>query len=203
MTQEVTESAGAAGPDRREAILDAAEASFADKGFDAAPTAHVAATAGVPKGLVFYYFPRKTDLLRTLLDERLPTVPLEMASEIARRGDPVGSLLRLAQRLGLGSHESVVLRTIIFREAGTHPEVRDHIRALRDRLLDLTESVLDIVFAGAVASVRRRQAASTYVAVMLDEANARRFDGPVPDLEGAAEILSAGLGGVPETGSAG
>jgi hypothetical protein len=28
---------------------------------------------------------------------------------------------------------------------------------------------------------------------MLDEANARRFDGSVPDLEGAARIVSAGL----------
>jgi hypothetical protein len=28
---------------------------------------------------------------------------------------------------------------------------------------------------------------------MLDEANARRFDGEVPDLEGAAEIVSRAL----------
>ena len=41
--------------------------------------------------------------------------------------------------------------------------------------------------------VRRRQAAHTFVAVMLDEANARRFVGEVPDLEGAAEIVSRAL----------
>jgi len=83
--------------------------------------------------------------------------------------------------------------TIIFREAGTHPEVREHIRALREGLLDLTEAVLDLAAPGALDPNRRRQAAQTYVAVMLDEANARRFDGPVPDLEGAARIVSAGL----------
>jgi hypothetical protein len=31
------------------------------------------------------------------------------------------------------------------------------------------------------------------VAVMLDDANARRFDGPSPDLAGAARIVSGAL----------
>jgi hypothetical protein len=34
-----------------------------------------------------------------------------------------------------------------------------------------------------------------FVAVMLDEANARRFDGEVPDLEGAAEVVSRAAAG--------
>ena len=179
--------------DRRARILDAAEQQFADHGFDATPTARIAEEAGVPKGLVFYYFPRKTDLLRTLLNERLPAAPLCTASAVARRGDVAGSLLRLAARLGLGEHESVVLRAIIFREADTHPEVRGHIRALREGLLELTEAVVDAATSHAVAPKLRRQAAHTYVAVMLDEANARRFDGAVPDLAGAAQIISSAL----------
>jgi AcrR family transcriptional regulator len=189
-------SAGGRGPDAhgaRQRILDAAEAQFARDGFDATPTARIAEQAGVPKGLLFYYFPKKIDVLRTLLAERLPAAPLCGLTGIARSGDLPGSLLRLARKLRLGQHESVVLRTIIFREAGTHPEVREHIRALREGLLDLTESVLDLAAPRALDPNRRRQAAQTYVAVMLDEANARRFDGPVPDLEGAARIVSAGL----------
>ncbi|MGZ4469949.1 MAG: TetR/AcrR family transcriptional regulator [Nocardioidaceae bacterium] len=179
--------------DSRTRILDAAEQRFADLGFDATPTAKIAEDAAVPKGLVFYYFPRKTDILRALLDERLPSAPLCQADEVARAGDPVGSLLRLARRLGLSSHDSVVLRSIIFREAGTHPEVREHIRALREGLLALTEAVLDAAVEHVLDPVRRRQAAHTFVAVMLDEANARRFDGPVPDLSGAAHIVSSAL----------
>lgn len=182
--------------DRRARILDAAEDQFADHGFDATPTARIAQQAGVPKGLLFYYFPRKTDLLRTLLNERLPTAPLCTASAVARRGDVAGSLLRLAATLGLGEHDSVVLRTIIFREADTHPEVRRHIQDLREGLLELTEAVVDAAVPQAIAPKLRRQAAHTYVAVMLDEANARRFDGAVPDLAGAAQIISSAL--VPE-----
>lgn len=185
----------AAGDDgaRRHRILDAAERCFAQVGFDATPTARIAADAEVPKGLLFYYFPRKIDLLRALLDERLPSHPLCAPRDVVRRGDPAGSLSQLARHLGLGDHDSPVLRTIIFREASTHPEVRAHIGKLRKGLLELTEAVIEAALPDVVEPVRRRQAAQTFVAVMLDEANARRFDGPLPDVDGAAEIVAGAL----------
>ena len=88
--------------DRRTRILDAAEELFAEDGFDATPTARIADAAAVPKGLVFYYFPRKIDLLLTLLQERLPALPPCDLHDVVRRGDPARSLLRLDKRLGLG-----------------------------------------------------------------------------------------------------
>src|SRR5512144_2917481 len=115
MTPKSREPDALAGPDgqRRSRILDAAERLFAERGFDATPTARIAALADVPKGLVFYYFPRKIELLKALLNERLPHHPLCDAEEVAVPGNPVRSLLRLARRLALGEHESQVLRTII------------------------------------------------------------------------------------------
>ena len=65
-------------PEARQRILDAAEAQFAQDGFDATPTARIAEQAGVPKGLLFYYFPKKIDVLRALLAERLPVAPLRL-----------------------------------------------------------------------------------------------------------------------------
>ncbi len=177
----------------RTRILDAAETLFARDGFDATPTSRIAAEAQIGKGLLFYYFPRKEDVLRALLAERMPAAPLADLAGVARRGDVSGSLVRLARRLDLSAHESLVLRTIIFREANTHPEVREHVRALRTGLVDLTERVLDAASRTVLSPARRRDAAQTYVAVMLDDANARRFDGPVPDLRGAARIVAAGL----------
>jgi AcrR family transcriptional regulator len=185
--------AGDVAADRRKRILDAAESRFAENGYDATGTTAIAEAARVPKGLVFYYFPRKIDILRALLDERLPGAPLCEPGEVARRGDPVGSLLRLARHLGLGDHESAVLRTIIFQESGTHPDVREHLRALREGMLDLTEAVLDKAVEHVIDPVLRRQAAHTFVAVMLDEANARRYDGAVPDLSGAARVVCGAL----------
>lgn len=178
--------------DRRTRILNASEELFAEDGFDATPTARIAAAAEVPKGLVFYYFPRKIDILLTLLEERLPT-PRCATGDVAKVGDPAGSLLRLEKRLGLGGHDSLVLRKIIFRESSTHPEVREHLRRLRAGLVELTESVLERAVDFVVDPKLRRQAADTYVAVMLDRANAGRFGGALPDLKGAARVVSLAL----------
>jgi len=175
--------------DRRTRILDAAEDLIAEHGFDATPTAKIAHEAGVPKGLVFYYFPRKIDLLLTLLKERLPAVPPCDLNDVVRAGDPARSLLRLDKRLGLGQHESLVLRRIVFREGSTHREVREYLRRLRQALVELTETVLERAVPGRLDPRLREQAAHTFVAVMLDRANATRIGGSLPDLEGAARVI--------------
>ena len=68
-----------------------------------------------------------------------------------------------------------------------------HIRSLREGLLELTERVLEGASPAKFAPDRRRHAAHTYVVLMLDDANARRYDGPGPDLAGAASIVATGL----------
>jgi AcrR family transcriptional regulator len=181
------------GNDARQRILDTAETEFARQGFDATPTARIATLAGVPKGLLFYYFPTKIDLLRAVLAERLPVAPLCSLAGIARSGDIPGSLVRLNRRLNLGEHASPVLRTIVFREAETHPEVGEHIRALRAGVVDLTDRVLRSAAPVDLDDRRRRQAAETFVALMFDAANSRRADGPSLDLKAAAGLIAAGL----------
>jgi AcrR family transcriptional regulator len=179
--------------DARGRILDAAEHLMASDGFDATPTSRIAARAKVAKGLLFYYFPRKIDLLRCLLKERLPAPPMNLSNDIAERGDLPGSLLRLAQSFHVSQSRSPEVTTIVFREAGTHPEVGQHLQALRDGLVELTERVLDAASPKALDRHRRQGAADTYVAVLLHDANARRFNGPLPDLDAAAHIVAAGL----------
>ncbi|MBO0827616.1 MAG: TetR/AcrR family transcriptional regulator [Streptosporangiales bacterium] len=184
-----TEADGSA----RERILDAAQEAFAEHGFDATPTARIAKLAQTPKGLLFYYFPKKIDILLALLGERLPEAPLCRHADVVRAGDVVGSLRRLADELDLGGHESVVLRSVLFREADTHPEVRAHLHTLNDGLVELTERVLDGATGPGLDPKHRRDAAITFVAVMLFDANSRRFDGPLPDLTAAARLVAAGL----------
>src|SRR5208337_1966831 len=54
--------------DRNQAkILKAAEAVFAEKGFDGATTAEIAARAGVPKPNIHYYFGTKQQLYDRLI----------------------------------------------------------------------------------------------------------------------------------------
>ena len=71
-----------AAADARVRILDAAEQLIASDGFDATPTARIAARAKVAKGLLFYYFPRKIDLLRCLLTERLPAPTMRLCQPV-------------------------------------------------------------------------------------------------------------------------
>lgn len=184
-------------PDARERILDAAEELFAASGFDAAPTAKIAEGARTPKGLLFYYFPKKIDILRTLLRERMPIAPLCDVDGLAEPGDVTGSLQRLAARLDLGRHESVVLRSVLMREVDTHPEVREHLHELTDGLVELTETVLDAATVEPLDPDLRREAAVTYVSVLLFDVNSRRFDGPRPDLAATARIVAAGLAATP------
>ena len=82
------------------------------------------------------------------------------------------------------------MRQIIFRESGTHAEVRKHLRHLRTALVDLTERVLRGAVSPAPGKQVVRRAADTFVAVMLDHANARRIGGALPDLEGAAQTVA-------------
>jgi AcrR family transcriptional regulator len=181
------------GGDARERILDAAQDLFAADGFDATPTSRIAGRAAVAKGLLFYYFPRKMDLLRTLFVERLPVHSLSSLAGIAVPGDVAGSLVRLADRIGLTGRHSQVLSAILFREASTHPDLRDHLRALSAVLMELTEAVLDAASPRKLDRDRRTAAAGTFVAVMLHQANSQRFNGPVPDLGATAQILSGAL----------
>jgi AcrR family transcriptional regulator len=179
--------------DARERILNAAEDLFAADGFDATPTARIAHRAAVAKGLLFYYFPRKIDLLRTLFAERLPVHTLSSVTGVAVKGDMAGSLVRLADRIGLTGHHWQVLSAILFREASTHPDVRDHLRGLYSVLMELTEAVLDAASPRKLDHDRRKAAAGTFVAVLLHQANSHRFNGPVPDLGATAEIVSGAL----------
>lgn len=177
----------------RERILDAAEDLFAEDGFDATPTSRIAHRAAVAKGLLFYYFPSKIDLLRTLFAERLPLHPLFSVAGVAVKGDLAGSLVRLAERIGLTRHHPDVLSDVLFREVSTHPDVGEHVRALYTALMDVTEEVMEAASPRALDRGRRKAAANTFVAVLMHEANFNRFNGPVPDLGATAEIVASGL----------
>ncbi|GAA4560686.1 helix-turn-helix domain-containing protein [Pseudonocardia xishanensis] len=124
----------------RERILAAAEELFAEKGFDATPTSRIAARAEVPKGLVHYYFARKADLLEALV-ERLPRERIDRAAVVVP-GDVEASLCRLVAVLDALLDSSAVLSHLLWREADTHPAVRDALHQRFDALVAEIRAVL-------------------------------------------------------------
>lgn len=133
----------------RERILIAAEELFADAGFDATPTSRIAERAGVPKGLVHYYFKRKPDLLRALVerlpDERIATDGVVVAGDIAE------SLHRLVDVLDRKLASSAVLSHLLWREADTHPAVLEALQARFERIVAQIRSVMVAAVPGCTA----------------------------------------------------
>lgn len=126
----------------RERILTAAEELFAETGFEATPTSKIAERAGVPKGLVHYYFKRKPDLLVALV-ERLPDERIDL-SRVVVDGDVAGSLRGLLAELDRRRQESLLLSSLLYREADTHHTVRD---ALQDRFRHLVALIRKVIMA--------------------------------------------------------
>ena len=127
-------------PGARERILAAAEALFAEDGFEATPTSRIAKRAGVPKGLVHYYFKRKPDLL-TALVERLPEDRIDPAAVVVP-GDVAASLHRLVDAFDRALDSSAVLSHLLWREADTHPAVLDALQARFERMVQLIREVV-------------------------------------------------------------
>ena len=186
----------------RTRILDAAETLFATNGFDATATATIAATADVPKGLIFYYFPTKEAILDTLVAERMPAEPITDVNALVEPGDPAASLVNMDTALNLRDHRSPVLRVIIWREAAGHPDVRSHLHRLRSNLHDVTMRLLQASAPGPVQPGTLRACATTWVSAMFSAASIDRLldlDGParnLEDLRTVARVVAAGMSGM-------
>jgi TetR/AcrR family transcriptional regulator, fatty acid metabolism regulator protein len=77
-------TAKAAQTDKRQRILRAAEAVFAEHGFFHARVAQIAQLAGVADGTIYLYFKSKDDLLISLFEDRMNEVCEAMHAAIAR-----------------------------------------------------------------------------------------------------------------------
>lgn len=186
-------------PDRRERILDAAEALVLDRGFDAMTIQHVAERCGIAKGAVYREFESKQQILDVLLRrgmermqrasrERLgddATPRLSVAYRVAVRvllDDPLMCAAFLDDEGVLGAYAATV-DDGRYRER--HAAVVDWIAALqRDGLLDARLAPRDLGLA-----------LSSFTIGLLTSA---KLLGPLTseELEGAiaaVELLVAGL----------
>jgi AcrR family transcriptional regulator len=177
----------------RERILDAAEELFAHHGYDGTPTAKVAAAAGVPKGLVFYHFARKIDLLTALFTERMPEAVPHQVEDVVVAGDVAGSLLALADRLAESHRRSRLVRTILWREADTHPEVARCMHAFHDQVVEFAARVIERAAPDGTDRTARHAAALAWTGTVSLALNAARLGGAETDLPVVAGLLAGAL----------
>ncbi|MEU8214247.1 TetR family transcriptional regulator [Micromonospora taraxaci] len=106
-------------PDTREAILDAARTTFAERGFDSTSIRAIAGTAGVDPALVHHYFGSKDQLFLTAMN--FPVNPAQLVPTVLA-GDRDGAGERLVRTfLGVwdspaGSAAQALLRSAVSNE---------------------------------------------------------------------------------------
>jgi AcrR family transcriptional regulator len=172
-------------PSARERILVAAEELFAQAGFDATPTSRIATLAKVPKGLVHYYFQRKQDLL-TALVERLPDEHIE-PEHVVVPGDVAASLRRLVAELDARNRASTLLSHLLWREADTHPSVKEALQARFNMVVDQVRAVIEAASTGGLPLIDIDTAAGLLaLAVSYRHSVARH--GESDDVSGAETI---------------
>lgn len=183
------------GADSRVRILDTAERLFARDGFDATAVSKIAAEAEVPKGLIFYYFPAKTDLLTTLVAERVSLTTLDAATSVVA-GDVAATLRGLAETYATWIDGSQTARRILHREAEAHPEVRSGLADMYQQLWDLVRRCLDEALGERTATVvaaRRDAVATAFASVLSLAGNMHHLRTADMDVAAVADALADSL----------
>ena len=75
-----------AASDRRKEFIDVAEAPFNEKGFEKTPIDDIVQRVGVAKGLFYYYFKSREELLAAIVDRILDEMELIVAEAVNRKG---------------------------------------------------------------------------------------------------------------------
>lgn len=100
----------------RDAILDAAERTFARQGYTATTIKQLAAAAGVTSALLYYYFPDKEGLYREVLRRMIATIAERGAGALAHAPTPDAAIRALVAAQTAILLERPELPKILIRE---------------------------------------------------------------------------------------
>ncbi len=134
-----------AASDKRTAILDAATAVFAERGFFAAQVADIARGAGIAAGTVYLYFRSKDEILTSIFDRTMKEAIAEGRAALAGEPDPIERLRRIARlhltRMGRDRSLAVVFQvelrqTTKFMEKLSTSGLRDYLKLIQQTIED-------------------------------------------------------------------
>lgn len=129
---------------RRQQILDAALDLFARQGFSATTTKQIAERVGVTEGLIFHYYPSKSDLLRALTRQRSTIMGEVQALLAGVDNKPAAEVL---QNIVLGwvdvIHRQANLVTMLLVESQSNPELALAFRDVMAETIGAMTAYLD------------------------------------------------------------
>lgn len=138
---------------RREAILNAAAALYARKGFPGASVADLASACSTSKSLIYHYFPSKDDILYAVMVEHLDalTAAAETACASGSADDRLRKLTVAFMRLyaSAQNHHKVLLNELVNLPA----DRRADVVAKQRRIIAAAEDVIAEIGSGGAARV--------------------------------------------------
>jgi AcrR family transcriptional regulator len=171
---------------RRERILEAARKLIAEHGFEATSTKVIAAEAGVPSGLVFYYFETKDALIEAIVDEA-PTVA---ENAIARtRNRSLEAVLRAYYDDMMETR--YLTQIVVAAVASSHPVAKKALLRLR-RVLSVLAEYLRSLAPGSTA-VKAEVLAEVVSASMITAVLINRPKDVSSFIRGLASVVRNGL----------
>lgn len=183
---------------RRGALLDAAAACFAEKGFDGTRTADIVARAGTSTGNLFHYFPSKQALVVGLLDRERDETAAYL-DDLLVRDDPraaldelLGTVIELAADPGY-SALALEISAAAHRSGEIAERVGRNDSELRTAIATLVDRARDC---GQVAATGDVAELASWVALLVDGLFARVGVDPTFDPRSHAARLTAVVSGL-------
>jgi AcrR family transcriptional regulator len=141
--------------DKRQQILDAAQRVFAAKGFEGASIKDLAKAAKISPGLLYWYFKDKTDLLVSLLTERIETAFGQLPESVSFAAPPAEFLPQFA-RFYIGTFEQP-MNMALFKVLITNtPSFPTAIRRVQSRVISRVLNTLQNYFQRQIELGRMR-----------------------------------------------
>lgn len=193
---------------RQQAILQAAEQLFAQRGFNAVTIRQIASLAQVPLALVGYYFSHKEGLFRAVFAHRSAWQhEAQRALDEARRGAGdsdglrrvieafVQPLMRLRQNPGSRHYAQLLSRQLAHADAEAEPALQEHLDPLLQRFLDALQAALPKASRSELTDAWRFALGA--VLLQLGEHRLERLlPGPRGETVGAARLSELIAGGI-------
>lgn len=131
---------------RRQQILAAATAVFAEKGFDRTRMDEVAAAAGVSKGTLYLYFDSKEAIFHALLSQLMEAQFVELERLLDEDLSVVERLQLLSDQMSLAFEAHEEIRTLMFEFFSLverDPAVKELMQGMYQRGVDLVRGLLE------------------------------------------------------------
>jgi TetR/AcrR family transcriptional regulator, cholesterol catabolism regulator len=166
---------------RKEEILDVAAAMFAEHGFDAVSLTDIANEVGLSKATLYHYFPRKEEILGTIVVATIRDLNAYIDQAVARAATPEARLVAFleaqADFFELHQHRFQVLVTRFSNL--TEPRLRDQVVEWRVNYENTIKGIIrDGVNAGVFHTDRLNSVVRAVLASVYWLARWYRSDGP-------------------------